>query len=443
MTKIAELQQERFGLAKQAEAILKEAGDKELTAEARSKFDKIMEDADKKDAEVRELQRHGVKVEELKTMLADMEKPVGNRIVENIGTDENRSGPEYEVSAVLPDDANALIKKRAYMAIRDTGFLPDKRNGHQYRKAFKSYLAATNAGDEARALQMDLDIQGGYTVVPQLFVAELIEAIKYSFFVRGIAKTYLVPNADTLGTPSLDARPADPTWTAEILTGSEDSTMAFGKRELKPHPLAQLLKVSKKLIRASALNVDQVVRDQLAYKLGYVEENAFLNGTGALQPLGVFTASNAGIGTGQDVSTGNTATTIGADGLIEAKFTLRPPYWNRSKWIFHYSALKQIRKLRGNDGDFLWQAGLQEGQPDRLLGMPVLVSELAPSTFTTGLYVGILGCFDYYYIADALDMTIQVLTELYAATNQNGYITRKETDGMPVLAEAFVRVKLA
>jgi HK97 family phage major capsid protein len=57
--------------------------------------------------------------------------------------------------------------------------------------------------------------------------------------------------------------------------------------------------------------------------------------------------------------------------------------------------------------------------------------------------VGILGVFDYYWIADALNMDIQVVTELYAATNQNGYILRKETDGMPVLGEAFRRVTLA
>jgi HK97 family phage major capsid protein len=61
--------------------------------------------------------------------------------------------------------------------------------------------------------------------------------------------------------------------------------------------------------------------------------------------------------------------------------------------------------------------------------------------FTTGLYVGIVGDFSNYEIVDALDMQLQVLMELYAETNQNGYILRAETDGMPVLAEAFARVK--
>ena len=71
------------------------------------------------------------------------------------------------------------------------------------------------------------------------------------------------------------------------------------------------------------------------------------------------------------------------------------------------------------------------------------MSELMPNTFTTGLYVGIIGDFAFYWIADALDMEIQRLEELYAANNQVGFITRAKSDGMPVLEEAFARVKLA
>ena len=70
-------------------------------------------------------------------------------------------------------------------------------------------------------------------------------------------------------------------------------------------------------------------------------------------------------------------------------------------------------------------------------------SEYAPATITTGLYTAILGDFSNYWIADALDMQLKVLNELYAENNQIGYILRKETDGMPVLEEAFARLKQA
>jgi HK97 family phage major capsid protein len=415
MAKIADLLQDRFKLTKDAEKIVKEIGEREWTAEERSHYDQIMAQVDTLKEQADVLAKDAERGKRVESALENMEKPLKKGIIEDIGTEDRAS----------------------------------KFDSKEYRKAFSHYLGATSAGDEAsaaqemRALQMDLGTAGGYTVVPQQFVAELIEAMKAVTFFRGIAKTYSVPNAESLGTPALDARPADPVWTQEIAIGDEDSTMKFAKRELHPHPLAKLLKVSKKLIRASALNVDQVVRDQLAYKCAITEENCFLNGTGTGQPLGVFTNSPLGISSTYDVSTGNTGTAITADGLIEAKYGLRPVYWPRAKWIFHQSAIKNIRKLRGNDGDFLWKAGLSNDRGDTLLDCPVLVSEFAPSTFTTGLYVGILGVFDYYYIADALDVTIQVLTELYAATNQNGYIIRKETDGMPVLGEAFIRVTLA
>ena len=52
-----------------------------------------------------------------------------------------------------------------------------------------------------------------------------------------------------------------------------------------------------------------------------------------------------------------------------------------------------------------------------------------------------VGDFSYYHIVDALNMQVQRLTELYAESNQTGYIGRAEVDGMPVLEEAFARLK--
>ena len=296
---------------------------------------------------------------------------------------------------------------------------------------------------EHRALEVTNSASGGYLQPPQEFIARLIQAVDNVTHIRQIATKFTVPQAESLGAPSLDNDPADPTWVGELTIGSEDSTMSAGKRELRPHPLAQFIKVSNTLMRKAALSPEALVRERLAYKQGVVQENAFLNGTGAAQPLGVFTASANGISTGRDVSTGNTTTSIQGDGLIEAKFTLKGQYWPKASWLFHRDAVKQISKLKDGDGQYLWQPGLQPGRPDLILGLPFRVSEYAPNTFTTGLYVGILGDFGFYWIADALDIQLQRLVELYAATNQTGFVVRSETDGMPVLEEAFVRVKLA
>jgi HK97 family phage major capsid protein len=174
-------------------------------------------------------------------------------------------------------------------------------------------------------------------------------------------------------------------------------------------------------------------------------EDKYLTGSGAQEPLGVFTPSTDGISTSRDVSTGS-ATSITADGLIDAKFALKAAYRSAAvspRWLFHRDAIKIVSKLKDTTNQYLWQPGLQAGQPDRLLNFPVDESERVPSTFTTGLYVGLLAVWRYYEIADALDMEMQQLNELYAGTNQVGWIFRMKTDGLPTLEEAFVRLKTA
>jgi len=219
--------------------------------------------------------------------------------------------------------------------------------------------------------------------------------------------------------------------------------MSFGKRDLYPHPLAKRIKCSKKLLEVSLMPVEGIIRDRFAYQFGVTQENAFMTGTGVNQPLGIFVSSADGIPAARNVSTGNAATLIKADGLIEAKYTLKQGYMANARWIFHRDAVKQIRKLKDGEGNYLWQSGIATDRPATILDQPYLMSEYAPNTFTTGLMVGILGDFSHYWIVDALGMSMQVLTELYAETNQNGYIARMECDGAPTLGEAFVRVTLA
>ncbi len=320
-------------------------------------------------------------------------------------------------------------------------------NAEIQRRAWNIFLSrgiAAVGGDELRALQADADIYGGFLVAPPQFVLKLIMAMDNEVFIRGLATVYPVTKAESLGAPSLDNDPADPSWTAEIKTGSEDSTMSFGKRELTPHPLAKLIKVSEKLLRVSAMDVESLVTNRLGYKFGTTAEYAYLLGSGSNQPMGVFTAATAGFGisTSRDVSTGNTATAFTTDGLIEALYSLKAQYHPRATWIFHRTAIKMLRKLKDGEGQYIWNPDIKGGQPDMILGRPYKMSEYCPHTFTTGQYVGIIGDFSYYWIADALSMRLQRLNELYAATNQVGFIGRLESDGMPVLEEAFARVKL-
>ena len=299
--------------------------------------------------------------------------------------------------------------------------------------------------EEFRALQAGSDTEGGYLVMPEEFKNQLIKFVDNAVHVRGLATVHRVAKATSLGAPSLDTDVSDADWTVELETGSEDSDMAFGKRVLHPHPLAKRIKISNQLIRQSVMPVERLVLDRLGYKNAVTQEKAFLTGNGSQQPLGVFTASAQGISTSRDVSTDNTTTAITFDGLKNTKYSLKGAYQNAAgtSWMFHRDAVKMIAKLKDGSGRYLWEDSVKIGDPDILLGIRALQSEYAPNTFTTGLYVGMLGDWSNYWIADAMDLQIQRLAELYAEANQIGFISRASVDGMPVLEEAFARVTLA
>jgi HK97 family phage major capsid protein len=323
----------------------------------------------------------------------------------------------------------------------ESGQRSTPQNDAQVR-AFDAFLRTGAITPEFRALQADSDVSGGFMTTPQQFVTRLIKAIDDLVYMRQWGTMNTVANAQSLGMPYLAADPSDADWTSELGTGNEDTSMSFGKRELSPKPLAKRIKVSNKLLRLNP-DVEGLTIERLAYKFAISLEKAGLTGSGANQPLGVFTASDNGIPTSRDVATGNTTTALTFDGIKEAKYSLKAGYWREANWLFHRTAIKNLAKLKDGEGRYVWQNSVQAGQPDLLEGLPVGVSEYVPSTFTAGLYVGILGAFRYYHWADALDFSVQRLNELYAATNQTGFIGRLESDGMPVLAEAFVRVTLA
>ena len=308
-------------------------------------------------------------------------------------------------------------------------------------KAFRNFLVTGNAA-EYRALANDTDETGGFLHAAEQFITRLIKGLDNQVFVRKYATILPLTSSDTLGAPVLTADPADPTWTTEIAAPSEDRNMAFGRRSLQPEQLSKLIKISMKLLRTSALPIENLVADRLAYKFAIAQENGFLNGNGDGEPLGIFTPNVNGINIDRDVSTGNSETAVTADGLTEAKYALKAQYRGSARWIFHRDGVKKISKLKDGEGQYLWRPGITVGEPDILMGLPVDESEYVPTTWTTGLYVGALCNWSNYWIAELQGVELQRLVELYAGTSQIGFIGRMYADGAPVLSESFVRVKL-
>lgn len=350
-----------------------------------------------------------------------------------------------QINARITDEEKQLERERIAGERPADPARADNPKAKERMDAFRNVL---RDGSQASmqiyaALQQDNPTQAGYLVAPEQFVNELIKELADATFMRQKARVLpTLSGAQSMGFPLRTAGMSSFAWGTELSAPTADASLAFGKREFKPRPGTSEILVSKTLVRNVA-NVDAMIRGEIAEEVSARLETAYMTGNGTQCPLGVFVASADGINTDRDVSTGNTATDVKFDGLMEAKYAVKDKYQPRCEWIFHRDAIKRIAKLKDSAGQYVWQPSVQKNAPDMLLGKPINSSEYAPNTFTTGQYVGLYGDLNNYWICDSMAMEIQVLAELFARTNQIDYLCRIETDGAPVMPAAFARVTLA
>ena len=104
-------------------------------------------------------------------------------------------------------------------------------------------------------------------------------------------------------------------------------------------------------------------------------------------------------------------------------------------WILHDTTVKAIRKLKDNNGNYIWQPSTQVGQPDLILNRPYYTSTFAPLPEAGNKAIA-FGDFSYYWIADRQGRTFKRLNELYANNGQIGFLASQRVDGKLVLPEA-------
>jgi HK97 family phage major capsid protein len=297
----------------------------------------------------------------------------------------------------------------------------------QYRESFWSYIKGRSSAQELRAMSVATDTYGGYTV-PDEFRRQLVVAMDELNVMRGLA-TVITSNSGTMTLPTLTTH-ASAAWKAEVAAYAE-TTPVFGEVTFSAHKATCLVKVSEELLNDSAFPLESYLAREFGRRLGKLEEEAFINGTGSNQPTGLFGGATVG-------TTASATNAITVDELTDLYYSLGRAYRQRATWIMKDSTVKLIRKLKtgvSSDNTYLWQAGLREGEPDMLLGRPVKVSEFAPAA-TTGLRAVAFGDISYYYIGDRQAITMQRLVELYAGTGHIGFRQFKRTDGKLSLATA-------
>jgi HK97 family phage major capsid protein len=417
--------------------VIKEARDKWTAAEAREggptaedkqAFDQAMDAADA-------LLEEAKRMERIETAESDLDLPTP-RTSEPLHTETR----DRQTGELATRDA-AHKKLAAYRHWLRTGEIRAELRTEQSRAA------------EYRDTVISTPAKGGFLITPVQISDDITRIIMDTVFIRRLCEAagqvVTVTDAQKLGVRKMVTDMSDANWTTEVAPVTEDTSMAFDRRDLEPQLCSKLAKASIRTLLLSN-DAESIINQELGYKFGVTEEKAFITGSGTGQPLGVFTANANGISTARDV-TAATATSFTADNLIDMKYSLKQGYQQdpATAWVVSRTFVKLARKLKvasttgGNDLEYIWQPGITGGAPDRILDIPYYMSEYAPATFTTGLYVAVLGCFRFYKIAQVQEMMIQRLVELYSGTNEIGFIARRWVDGAPILEEAFSRLKLA
>ena len=297
-----------------------------------------------------------------------------------------------------------------------------------YRKAMFTAIR-TKFRDVSDVLQEGIDESGGY-LVPDEYDKRLIDVLDEENVLRGLAT-----NIRTSGERKINIAATKPAalWVEEggALTFG-DAT--FDQKLLDAHKLHVAIKITEELLADNAFQLEDYIITQFGKAIANAEEDAFLNGDGEGKPTGVFKDALVGVTIG--------TVDIDADDVIDLIYKLKRPYRKNATFITNDSTLAVLRKLKDENGNYLWQPSLQSGEPDRILGYGIRTSQFAPK-LAAGNVALAFGDFSYYNIGDRGQRTLQVLKELFAGNGMVGYVMKERVDGLLVLPEAVQVLKVA
>ncbi len=347
--------------------------------------------------------------------------------VVNLGKEIERLERQAALDLELSQATRTILK-----AVPGTGEEKQGRASSEYTKAFWQHMR--NRGDlEVRnALTIGTDSEGGY-LVPDEFERTLIEALEEENIMRQLAKVITTSSGDKK--IPVVASKGTAAWVDEEGVIPEDDD-AFGQVSIGAYKVATMIKVSEELLNDSIFNLESYIAKEFARRIGAKEEEAFLVGDGSGKPAGIFDDTHGG-----EIGVTTSTASLKMDEIFDLFYSLKSPYRKRATFITNDATVKEIRKLKDGQGQYLWQPSVKAGEPDTILNRPVKTSAYAP-IIEPGAKVIAFGDFGYYWIADRQGRAFQRLSELYAATGQVGFRATQRVDGKLILKEAVKILKM-
>lgn len=329
MQYIKTLREKRNTLWEQAKALLDaaEADKRELTGEEEQTYQRLNADLDRIDERVKELAEAEQRTKDAdaafsKLLQQPVEGPAKKQSTDGLRAFLRGETRSFEIRPEGPVDFRTLVKGTA------------TAGGNTVRTSFYN-----------RLVEYMIESSGLLAAGPTVLNTDGGEPIEIPV-VTAYSTAALVPEGGLIPT----------------------SEPAFGKRTLGAYKYGELIKVSSELLTDTAVDLEGFLARQAGRALGNAFGAAALTGTGTNQPAGLMNSASAGV-------TGGTGATGGftADNLIDLYYSVIAPYRNSSSagWLAKDATMAAIRKLKDDQGQYLWAPSLQVGQPDTLLGKPV------------------------------------------------------------------------
>jgi len=380
-----------------------------LVAQAREALEEIKTNTD--ESRAAELnQRHD-------SIMADFDKIEGQIEREaRVAAAEERAAEARAKLRPIPGDSAA--------AAADQGKAP------QYRDAFYAMLraggnvsdlsseerAALKAGvqqdAEFRAQTVGTNSAGGFTV-PVTLANIIVKSMAAwgPMYDDDICTTINTSTGEQINIPTVDDTTTAVAKTTEgtALTDDGGVDVTFGQRSLNAFLFdTEFVRWSLALSQDSIFNMEQLLGELLGERLGRRANLELTTGDGTGDPNGIVTASSLG-------KSAAAVAAITADELIDLQHSVNPAYRQspKARFMFNDATLAAIRKLKGGDGQYIWQMGdIRTSVPGTLLGSPYSVNQ-AMASLGTGNKPVIFGDFAKYYVRKVGSPIIGVMRERF------------------------------
>jgi HK97 family phage major capsid protein len=312
-----------------------------------------------------------------------------------------------------------------------------------------SYLRkGLESGVELKAMAGTTEAAGGYAV-PEEIDAEIGRLLTSISPIRAIANVVRVGSAGYRKLVTAGGTPSG--WVSETAGRPETATPTFIEvappfGELYANPAA-----SQAMLDDAAFDVEAWLAQEIATEFARAEGSAFVAGNGVNRPKGFLAGPTSAQGDGsrpfgtlQVLATGASGAFPASnpgDKLIDLVQTLRPPYRQGAAFVMNSATASTIRKFKTSTGGFLWQPSLVAGQPDTLLGYPVVEAEDMPDVAADSLSVAFGNFRVGYLIAERTET--QILRDPYTNKPFVHFYATKRIGGQVANSEAIKLLKFS